>query len=73
MHYRRTHNGIIALGLMFSLMFLVVIGKYYILVSDRKYTVAAAQKGTITIKVETGEGYIFDRYMKPLPVTGRKG
>ncbi len=72
MHYRRTHNGIIALGLIFSLMFLIVIGKYYLLASDRRYTAAAAQKGTITVNIDSGEGYIFDRNMNPLVNTESK-
>jgi len=72
LHYRRTENGIVALGLLFSLMFLIVIAKYFTLASDRRYSAAALQKGTIKVEVESGEGFIFDRNMKPLVNTENK-
>jgi penicillin-binding protein 2 len=59
-------NGIIFLGLLFSAIFSVIMGHYFIIASSRKYSEAFSAQGTLKINVECGNGNIYDTNMQPL-------
>lgn len=63
---KKTENGIMILAVMFSLLFIVVIAKYFIIAGDPQYAEAAAENSEITINVGNGDGNIYDRNMNLL-------
>ncbi len=56
----------IILGIMFALAFLGVIGNYFVIASDPKYSEAAAEQQKITISAGAASGNIYDRNMQLL-------
>ncbi len=63
---KRAESGIIILGILFTLIFIIIIGNYFLLSGEHDYVKAAEQQQEITINVDCGDGGIYDRNMKPL-------
>lgn len=63
---RRAEMGIITLGVFFALLFIIVIGRYFVLAADTSYAEKAAESRKLTIRVGGGEGNIYDRNIEPL-------
>jgi len=68
---KRAESGIIILGVVFALIFIVIIGNYFTIAADSKYAAAAAEQSKLTIKTENIEGNIYDRNMN-LMVNSKK-
>lgn len=63
---RRTDNGIITLAAVFSVIFIIIIGKYFTLAADPRYANAAVEQSSFTVSAGNSEGNIYDRNMKLL-------
>ena len=64
--HKRQDSGIIMTAVFFSLAFVVIIGRYFVLASDSVYTKTASERMELTIEVSQAQGMIYDRNMIPL-------
>lgn len=63
---KRVESGIISLAIVFLLMFLAIVLKYYNITEDKKDIPAAYQRSVVEITADVGQGTIYDRNMIPL-------
>lgn len=63
---KRQENGIIILGIVFLIIFVIVIGRYFVLASDTEHADTAYKRMEMTVEVAEAEGLIYDRNMKSL-------
>lgn len=63
---KRAESGILILGILFILSFLVIAGNYLRIAADTKYAEAASQSGKYKIEADSARGTIYDRNMIPL-------
>jgi len=60
---RKAETGIMLAGGFFAFIFVILIIRYFLLVSDSRYARMAGQQSTLTITVDGSEGNIYDRNM----------
>lgn len=63
---KRVESGIIALAMIFFLLFTAIVLKYYRIGAKQKDIPAAYQRSVVEITADSGQGTIYDRNMKPL-------
>jgi penicillin-binding protein 2 len=63
---RNSEYGIITLAISFSLLFIIIICRYFLIMSDTEYMETGLIQSTVTVTVDSGDGTIYDRNMTPL-------
>lgn len=63
---KRVETGIVSLVIVFLLMFLVIVLKYYQLGAEQKDIPVAFHRSVVEISAGNGQGTIYDRNMQPL-------
>lgn len=63
---KRAERGILILGVLFILSFLIIAGNYLRIATNPEFAEAAVQSGEYRIEAESARGTIYDRNMNPL-------